>query len=757
MWQYKTDSSCRSAFPIGLTHTENGIHISVVAAAKTCELLLFPSRNGNRNPDCKIPAGNTEPKKSKEKKNTDAAGNTSRPEATGAAVWESLSQAEGERHLAAQLADAVRIPFTESGRTGNVWEMDLEVDDLDNYTYAFAADGRIFADPYGRQFSGREIWGDPAQSHTVMKCSFKKDELFDWQGDQPLRIPYEDSIIYRLHVRGFTRHTSAKVPGHGTFEGIIAMIPYLKELGITTLELMPVSEFQEVMVAEHPADLPYSQKKALGSQKGIGQSCGEPTGRLNYWGYTTSLLMAPKASYAGSGKDPQVEFKKLVRALHQAGIELVAELYFDGKESWNYVLDAVRFWVQEYHVDGIHLTGYAVPVRLLAQDPYLTHTKLWASYWEEDQLREEVQLRNLDISQPAADTQLPGSTQPPSAADTQLPGSGQAHSQGGSIPRPKLTRRLAEYNDGFLIDMRRALKGDEGQMRSLVDRFCRNPEGCGVINYLATTNGFTLADLVAYDEKHNEANGENNRDGNENNYSWNCGIEGPTRKKKILDLRKKQVRNALLLLFLSQGTPLLMAGDEFGNSQEGNNNAYCQDNDISWLNWKQTRAGRQLTEFVKYVISFRKAHPVFHKAHAPRLMDYLSCGHPDVSYHGLNTWYPEFEDFRRQIGIMYCGSYGRRADGTPDDYFYVACNFHWEPHEFALPNLPKGMFWYTAFDTSSQGTNGYYPAGSEPKLENQKRYMVPSRTVMVLIGKKENVSEWEPAGNSMDRSAHPLH
>lgn len=641
MWQYKTDSSDRSAFPMGLTHIEGGIHISVAVAAKTCELLLFPPRTGE--PD-----------------------HPDQGEKTG----DSASLETGE---------AIRIPFPESGRTGDVWEMDLEGEDLDKYAYAFAADGRIFADPCGRKFSGREVWGDPAQIHARMTCPVR-ESVFDWGDDRPLRIPYEDSVIYRIHVRGFTKHGSSKVDGPGTFQGVAAMIPYLRELGITTLELMPVSEFQEVMVTARPEGVP-----------GVRE---ELTGRLNYWGYTTSFLRAPKASYAGPGKDPGLELQKLVRALHKAGIELVVELYLDGKESWIHILETVRFWVREYHVDGVHLTGQAVPAWLLAQDPYLAGTKLWAGCWEENVLRAE-QLRNVGSK-----------------------------------------KRLGEYNDGFLIDIRRALKGDEGQMRALVDRLCRNPAGCAVINYLAGTNGFTLADLVSYDQKHNEANGENNRDGSENNYSWNCGVEGPTRKKKILDLRRRQVRNALLLLFLSQGTPLLLAGDEFGNTQNGNNNAYCQDNDISWLNWKFTKTGQQQLEFVKYLISFRKAHPVFHMEQAPRLMDYLSCGHPDVSYHGLNTWYPEFEDFRRQIGIMYCGAYGKKADGTPDDYFYVACNFHWEPHEFALPNLTKGLDWHIAFDTSSLSTNGYYLPGQEPRLENQKRYMVPARTVMVLIGRK---------------------
>lgn len=618
MGQYKIGSNDKRAFPMGLTRVAGGIHVAVAVPAKTCSLLLYPSKKQQ---------GPQEPE---------------------------------------------RIPFPEEGRMGDVWEMTVYGRDLERYEYGFEADGKPFADPCGRQFSGREDWGSLEAAREVLRTPVKEPP-FDWEGDEPLRLPYEDCVVYRLHVRGFTKHPSSGVRGKGTFQGITEKIPYLKELGVTTLELLPVSEFSEVIVPEHTAGSPYGKP--------------EPDGRLNYWGYTPSFARAPKASYAGKGKNPQTEFKKLVKALHQAGIELVIELYFDGREPAEYVAETVRHWVREYHVDGVHLTGQA-PAWLLARDPYLADTKLWAVSWDESQA-------------------APG--------------------------RP---RRLAEHNDGFLVDMRRVLKGDEGQMNALVYRSRRNPAGFGVINYIAGTNGFTLADLVSYDQKHNEANGEANRDGSEYNYSWNCGVEGPTRKKKIAALRRQQQRNALLMVFLSQGTPLLLAGDEFGNTQNGNNNAYCQDNDISWLNWRQVKTNRELLDFVKYVIAFRKEHPVFHGSQEPRLMDYKSCGMPDVSYHGANAWCPEFDSFRRQMGILYSGAYAKRADGTEDDYFYVAYNLHWEPHEFALPNLPKGRKWHVAFDTKSAENNGYYLPGQEPPAKDQKRITVPSRTILVLIGKK---------------------
>lgn len=607
---------------MGLTRTDGGIHVSAVAAAKACSLLLFVKEDKN-----------------------------------------------GKE---ARFREVRNIPFPEEGKTGHVWSMTLK-GAFDDLYYAFEADGTRFSDPYGRSFAGRERWGRLSHAKRLLLTPVAEPE-FDWQGDRPLHIPYEDSIVYRAHVRGLTKHASSGTEHRGTFRGVVDKIPYFKELGITTLELLPPVEFQEVMMPENVEGNPYGM-------------C-EPTGRLNYWGYAKAGMFAPKASYADPGTNPVTEFKYMVRELHKAGLEVVPELYFSGKEVPEFVLETVRFWVREYHVDGIHLTGYA-PTVLLAKDPYLADTKLWALSWEAEK---------------------------PAAGEK---------------------KHLGEYNDGFLIDMRRALKGDEEQMSSLIYRNRRNPAETGVLNFMAGTNGFTMMDMVSYDQKHNEANGENNRDGSDYNYSWNCGAEGHVRKKKIQELRSRQLRNAMLLLFLSQGTPVLLAGDEFGNSQNGNNNAYCQDNEISWLNWNLNKWDQALLDFVKHVIAFRKAHPVFHMEQEPRVMDYLACGHPDISYHGVNAWQPEFENFRRQIGILYCGAYAKKPNGENDDFFFVIFNMHWEPHSFALPNLPKNLVWSLAFDTSDSAAGGYYEEGQERQILNQKNYMVPSRSVLVFQGKKK--------------------
>lgn len=613
MEAYKIIADDNRAYPMGLTVEEGRIHVSAANDGKECSLVIFEP--GKVEPQC-------------------------------------------------------RIPMPKEQQLGDVWNLTVEGLDPEALEYCFEVDGKLVSDSYGRAFCGRETWAKAEGVGSVLKTPMGQNS-FEWEGDAPLGLPYEDMILYRVHIRGLTKHPSSKVSDKGTFKGMIQKIPYLNDLGITAVELMPVNEFQEVMMSGGAAGNPYDKP--------------EPTGRINYWGYTDGFRCAPKASFAsGKEKHQVLEFKTLVKELHKAGIEVVIELYFDGTEHPAFVLDVLRFWVREYHVDGIHLVGTA-PIDLIGRDPYLSRTKLFAASW--------------------------GGT----GAETR--------------------KHLAEYNDGFLIDMRRVLKGDEDQMNCLVLRSRQNPFPCGTINYMANSNGFTMMDMVSYDIKHNEANGEKNQDGTSGNYSWNCGVEGPTKKKKILELRKKQIRNAYLLLFLSQGTPLLLSGDEFGNSKGGNNNSYCQDNETSWLNWNQLKTNQDIYEFTKAIIAFRRNHPVFHMEQEPRVMDYLACGHPDVSYHGVKAWCPEFENFRRQLGIMYCGNYGKRADGTPDDFFFVAYNMHWEPHEFALPNLPKTMKWHLAINTDDNEVNGIYQEGKELPIKNQKQYPVAPRAIVVFIGK----------------------
>ncbi len=530
MRQYEIDRSDTSVYPLGAVPTEKGMHFSFVTRGEQAALVLYE-------------AGAAEP--------------------------------------------VGRMDFPPELRMGDVWNMSL-AGEFAGLEYVYEVDNVLVEDPCGRQFAGREQWGSRTGRVTPLRAVIRAAaEEFDWEGDKNPEIPYNKCVFYRLHPRGFTKHPSSGVAvrERGTFKAIGEKIPYLKELGVTTLEMQPPVEFDEVMRLEWPGvyEAPEAEIK------------------LNYWGYAPGLLMAPKASYsAGPGKEPAGEFKNLVKELHRAGLELVIELFFTGKESPAQVLEAARCWAREYHVDGIHLVGN-VPAALVGSDPYLSRIKLLATGWDMGE--------------------KPGA------------------------------RYLAESNDGFMLDMRSFLKGDEGMLDKLCLRTRRNPANCGVINYMADNNGFTMMDMVSYNGKHNEANGENNRDGTDCNQSWNCGAEGVTRRKKVLELRRKQIRNAVLLLFLSQGTPRLLAGDEFGRTKKGNNNSYCQDNEISWLNWGLLKNNEDIFEFTREAIAFRKAHPVLHMEKEPALLDYQSLGIPDVSYHGVKTWCPEFQDSKRQLGI----------------------------------------------------------------------------------------------------------
>ena len=339
-----------------------------------------------------------------------------------------------------------------------------------------------------------------------------------------MRIPYHEMILYRLHVRGFTMHSSSKVKHPGTFLGIKEKIPYLKKLGINAVELMPCYEFDEIIKDQNIN--PFSRYRSATLKKELEQFLDPDLKvKLNYWGYQAkSYYFAPKHAYAY--KDSVKEMKQLIESLHKHGIDVILEMNFTQEVSQSLILDCLRYWVTQYGVDGFHLNDNVVSMDLIAHDPLLTDIKL---------LTHNVRTENRE--------------------------------------NQVTTRNQAIYNEDYQNTVRRYLKGDEGQVSAFAAAFKSNPIKCAKINYITNTNGFTLADLYSYDIKHNEDNGEDNRDGTEFNYSWNCGVEGKSRRKKVMTLRHKQTRNALVTLFLSQGTPLLLAGDEFGNSQNGNNNA----------------------------------------------------------------------------------------------------------------------------------------------------------------------------------------
>ncbi|MCI5700403.1 MAG: alpha-amylase family glycosyl hydrolase [Lachnospiraceae bacterium] len=495
--------------------------------------------------------------------------------------------------------------------------------------------------------------------------------------DQPW-IPFENLVLYKLHIKGFTKQ--AKVRKKGTFQGVKEQIPYLKELGINGVEFMPIYEWNDSL---RPVNMSVSY-----------YPCPEPeTVRKNYWGYApVNYYFAPKSVYASTGK-PVKECADMINAFHEAGIECIMEIYFPGGTVPTLAVDVLRYWKMNYGIDGFHLIGDGVPVEAIVRHPLFTRTKLFFDRVDE------------------------------------------AWIYGNKEP---VYRNIAEYNNDFMDCSRRLLKGDDSQISNFVYQSRKNPQKHGAVNYMANVNGFTMMDMVSYDRKHNEENGEENRDGMPANDVWNCGAEGPTRKASVRALRKKQLKNAFLYVLLAQGTPLIYQGDEWGNSQMGNNNAYASDNEIGWVNWKKNPYGEELLAFVKEAIAFRKAHPILHMNKEMRLTDYRAYGYPDLSYHDERAWYTQFESSNRFVGAMYCGKFVSMKEEEQDDFIYVAYNAYWEKQTFSLPKLPTGMKWQMAIYTDDQDKE-FYPTG-KPLLE-QRKVEVAERSVMVLLGKKAEAEE----------------
>ena len=406
----------------------------------------------------------------------------------------------------------------------------------------------------------------------------------------------------------------------------------------------------------------------------------------NYWGYTTGAYFAPKASYA-AGDDPNAEFAMLVDALHAAGIACLTEFYFRPEEDPRFVTDALRHWILSFRLDGVRLAGEGQWTGAVKADPLLATKVLMLPYTEDA---------------------VPHGPDP-------------------------VVRRYGVYNTEYRNTIRRFLKGDPAVTAEAVAGVQQaNGVSLSPVNFLADQDGATLADLVMYEERHNEANGEENRDGAVTEFSWNCGVEGPTRKTSVRMLREQQIRNAILLLMTAQGMPLLYAGDECGNSQEGNTNAWCQDNPLGWVDWNKTKATALRTQLVREAIRFRKAHPVLHRDEPLRLVDYRSVGLPDLSCHGRSAWVTEQSPTRASLGMLYCGAYATRPDGTEDATLYLLYNLYWQAQRFALPDLPQTAGWICCADTTRPEV--FYPEGEGPVIEEGTRQIeVAPRSIQILI------------------------
>ncbi|MDR2889030.1 MAG: hypothetical protein LBV33_04220 [Lachnospiraceae bacterium] len=583
--------------------------------------------------------------------------------------------------------NTLRIPFSPKGRRGCLYGLKVyfpitmvageqsvegppagepviypDEGSLAGCRYNYYCDDETVVDPDARVIYGRSCWGEP--SEPVISGGFYCQD-FDWGDDQPPETPYSDSIIYGMQVRSFTMHKSSGVKHRGTFEGIIGKLPYLQSLGITAIELLPAYEFDEWETIIVPNQL---EERSL----------------INGWGFKEAYYYAPKASF-GADIRPDRSFKTLVQESHRAGIEVLMYFFFPPTVNRADIPDILRFWVMEYHIDGIHLLGHDLPLSIITHDPLLSGIKILYneySYWEE-----QPRFPNTGV-----------------------------------------------FRDHFKNEIRRLLKGDEDMIEALLYHQRNNPGERGTINYLADYGGFSLFDLTAYDQKHNEANGERNLDGTNHNFSWNCGVEGPSRKKLVRELRLKQIKNALALLFLSQGTPFLYSGDEFGNTRFGNNNTYCQDNEVGWVKWTPNQMGSEVLAFTRSLIELRKQHPILHLPTEIPVIDYAQGGTPIMSYHGEGAWRPDSGLYSRSVGIMCCGRYVKQQDGTDDDSFYFAINMHWKPHRLALPKLPKGFRWSLVTATD--------PDRPELEVENKElSIMVKERSISIFKSRKKAEGE----------------
>ena len=566
----------------------------------------------------------------------------------------------------------IEIPFPEESREGNL--LSVKVKGIrEEIKYNFQIDGQIIQDPRARYLCNVPEFG---QRDTGILCCGWKTDRYTWKENKRKPVPLAETILYKLQVRSFTMHKSSGVRKKGTFQGLEQKIPYLQELGVTAVLLMPAYEYRERERIKRRNHLYGYIEENRKDQEKI---------RINCWGYTgDACYYAPKAAFCAT-KHPMQEFKHMVDTLHQGGLECLMEFYFNGDTSPSEMLDIVKYWKREYHIDGFHLMGTGICREIFMRDAYLSETKLFFH----------------DVDGKAV--------------------------LGGRIP---FYKNAGEYNEGFLYCMRHMLKGDENMLEEFLFRVRRNPPFNGVINYMADQDGFTMGDMVSYEERHNEENGENNQDGLEYNCTWNCGTEGPSRKQGIRRLRLRQLKNAYVMLLFSQGTPLIFQGDEWGNSQKGNNNVWCQDNEIGWIDWKGVKRNEKLLAFVKEAIGLRKRNPLFHMETEPKGTDYKALGYPDISFHGEQAWYLERTSSQRYLGIMYCGDYA----GQDRDFVFIAYNFHWMPHEIALPGATGEIAWKKILSTDQEENNGFE---SEGQVLREKTIEIPPRTIIILAGKQD--------------------
>ena len=556
------------------------------------------------------------------------------------------------------------IAFPEESCIGRIASVQLTGIRRFPWLYTFVLDDRETPDPYAGIIYGREAFGTDRIEGCL--CGYLPPKQLT---KEPAYLPAQDTLLYKLHVRGCSMDASSGVRRKGTFAGVRERLNYIRELGMSGIVLMPCYDFFE---------------RKPGRTIGKYEVPEDMAGPVNYWGYTGGFYFAPKASYC-YGKNPQKEFADLVQSAHNAGLAVYMEFYFDSTCDVALIRRVLLFWKLQYDVDGFAVFGQKIPVAELSHDPVFASTRLIFSY---------------------ADEQICGGDSP-------------------------TVRHIATADNHFQCCIRSYMKSDENQLHAFIQAERCNPDSIERINYVASHDGFTLQDAVSYDFRHNEANGEDNRDGSWQNYSWNCGEEGPSRKKQVNALRMIQKKNALMMLYLSQGIPMLYAGDECGNSQQGNNNAWCQDNPLGWVNYSRKKADKRFLQFVRQLIAFRRAHPVFSMEKQPRNTDYQAKGAPDLSYHSDRAWVVGTEPADRGVGMLYNGAY---VEAETERYLYVVCSMYWGEAEFALPTLDSGWQWCLMADTRREET--FLPAGQEEVAADQKMIRVNGRCVQIYCARE---------------------
>lgn len=558
-------------------------------------------------------------------------------------------------------------------RQGRLYSVSIFGIDTKDTAYLLKINGKEEeTDPYAPVIYGREKWADKKRSKKGYKVygGFAPAQ-FDWKGDRCPELPAEDLIIYKVHMRGLTMGAPIKAELKGNYLGVRQRISDIKNMGFTAIEFMPLYDFEE---------LRYRMKSEMIPGKHMRLVPDEPYG-VNYWGYGKAFYFAPKASYFG-GEDPVTNMKETVREIHKNGIEVIMLMSFDPAFSENDIINCLNFWVREYHVDGFHLVGSGLPMERIAREPSLGSTKIFSDDFNNNVLSFESRYSK---------------------------------------------KHLFRYDSGLMYPLRKLQNHMDGSIIDFANMMKRQASSYGYVNFAANNNGFTLMDVYSYSEKHNLDNGEGNRDGENYNFSHNYGYEGETTNKSIINQRYRRVRLALAATLLSQGIPLVLSGDETGNSQNGNNNAYCQDNETGWVNYNRKKQPKQLKKYTEELIKFRKAHTVLSLKDPVEMTDYKHLGVPDLSYHGTEPWTMWLSEDQKKIGIMY---YHRYARNENEEDVMLCFNFYFVDESFALPKLPDRRKWFFVSNTND---DEWTP--SEEPLTEQNSIQVPGGSLTILVGK----------------------